>query len=110
MHRKDLQLEHTTESQLGKNQKIEAIKVFGVCLVQDSIGAVQIIVDVPDLGGKLEAGDLHCGDPGLWYPAAAEDASVWESLGGRLAPCIRGPGTVKVQCRPQTVESTTVRA
>lgn len=44
-------MRRTSKRQLGEHEKIQAINTLR--LVQDSVGAVQVVIDIPDLRGEL---------------------------------------------------------
>lgn len=57
----------TRESQLRENQQVQRIHILRVRFDEDGIGAIQVIVDVSHLGGKLQAAYPH-GSRGSVYP------------------------------------------
>ena len=54
----------TRKGHFWQNKEIYAIQVVRVGLAQHGLGTSEVVVDVADLGGELEAGNSHEGRRG----------------------------------------------
>jgi len=50
---------HTGKGKLWKDEQVQTFQIVCTGLAQDGIGTVQVIVDIANLGRKLQAGNLH---------------------------------------------------
>jgi hypothetical protein len=50
---------HTGKGELWENKQVMAVQLVGIYSVQDSIGAVEVVVDLADPGVELQTGDPH---------------------------------------------------